>query len=291
MKKFILPLIAVVAVLSGCTTYQYSARQVDVNRRAIDSKEQMAGVVVDYSRQVTATSDFQSSRKNAIAEAEFRCIEEEKIDVVVDPIYKIEYNAMKMKNRYKATIIGYAGKYESLPSKFEESTLFAREEIENYKLLYDPEFAKQFYNHPSSGDHYYLNSNVPAPMKSEPQSLMVKARPIQESKPLKQYDYHKAIHMRNQGIGLLVAGAVCVTGPGIGLLAGGHNYESDDYSQMYRVRNALQYTGIAVMAAGGAFGVIGIPLIAVGATRAKKAHQMDLTLNAGANGVGFGLTF
>ena len=105
-QSHFLPFVLVALFMSSCTTYQFTARQTDVRQRQIDQKDQMVSIVVDYNRQVTATSDYQMSRKDAIAEAEYRCIQEAKIDVVVDPIYKVEYNPFKMKMRYKATIIG-----------------------------------------------------------------------------------------------------------------------------------------------------------------------------------------
>ena len=98
------PLLLLAVVLSSCSTYQFTARQTDVRQRSIDSKEQMASIVVNYDREVTATSDYQLTRKDAIAEAEFLCIQDAKIDVVVDPIYKIEYNPFKLKKRFKAMI-------------------------------------------------------------------------------------------------------------------------------------------------------------------------------------------
>ena len=111
-QSHFLPFVLVALFMSSCTTYQFTARQTDVRQRQIDQKDQMVSIVVDYNHQVTATSDYQMSRKDAIAEAEYRCIQEAKIDVVVDPIYKVEYNPFKMKMHYKATIIGYAGKYK-----------------------------------------------------------------------------------------------------------------------------------------------------------------------------------
>ena len=165
MKRIIIPLVVLVAALSSCTTYQYSARQMDVKRHDICASNQRVAVVVDYAHQVTATSDYQSSRKDAIADAEFRCIENEKIDVVVDPIYKIECN--QIKKRYRVTVIGYAGKYELLPSELEESKNYTREQIENYKLLTDPNF--HLSSPPrESGDSYVINIAAPHPEKKKP---------------------------------------------------------------------------------------------------------------------------
>ena len=171
MKKIIIPLL-VLAALSSCsapkqTSYSFTARQSEINRQDIDAFNQRVAVVVDYGRRVTATSEFQTTRDAAITEAEFLCIEKEKIDVVVDPIYRVECDMSR--NRYKATILGFAGKYEVLPSEIDETKNLTREQIENYKLLTDPSFAPLLYLKggqpsdkccgPKTGDSYVINLN------------------------------------------------------------------------------------------------------------------------------------
>lgn len=84
MRKNHLILLLVVMALSSCSTYQYTARQTNVQRRDICTHEQMAGIDVNYGKQVTATSDFQLTRQDAIQEAEYICIQQSKIDVIVD---------------------------------------------------------------------------------------------------------------------------------------------------------------------------------------------------------------
>ena len=163
MKKIILlPLLAMVAFLTGCSSFSFTARQVDVRKTPIVPHEPTAGLVVDYSRQVTATSDYTATKKDAIAEAEFRCIQEQKIDVLIDPVFKIECRSSRMKNRYRATVIGFAGKYEQRASQLDETKNYSREEIENYKLLTDPEFPQYFYAQPE-GDNYFIHSKDAKP--------------------------------------------------------------------------------------------------------------------------------
>ena len=157
MKKlFFLPLLLLLLMLASCTTYQYSARQVDVNKRNIDANEQRVGIIANYSKIVSATSSYQATRKDAIAEAEFMCIQNTKIDVIVDPILRVEYNPWKVKSRYKATIIGYAGMYEHMPNLLDASKNYTLEDIEKFKLLYDPNFPQYYYNNSASGDNYYF---------------------------------------------------------------------------------------------------------------------------------------
>ena len=321
MKKIILfPLLAIVAFLTGCSSFSFTARQVDVRKTPIVPHEPTAGLVVDYSRQVTATSDYTATKKDAIAEAEFRCIQEQKIDVLIDPVFKIECRNSRMKNRYRATVIGFAGKYEQRASQLDETKNYSREEIENYKLLTDPEFPQYFYAQPE-GDNYFIHSkDALKSAELAPKSVMFRAPKVRAPKKVKQYDYHKAMQLRNAGIGLLCAGVACVGG-GLGMVFGslpihdkgrqmqeeGRRLENEswgDESQISRgqemrqegerlstLANIIEVTGMTVVTVGSGMGIAGIPMIAVGAVRLNKARKMDITFNAGGNGVGVGLTF
>ena len=158
MKKFALPLM-LAFVLTGCSTYQYSARTVGVNRKDIHTKEVAVEVVPDYSRKVTATSEYQATKNDAIKEAEYLCITQNKIDVVVDPIMKIERDPFHLQKKYKATIIGYAGTYKVAKAGVDAVKEYKKEEIEKYKLLTDPKFAQHYYK-TDGGNTYYINSEI-----------------------------------------------------------------------------------------------------------------------------------
>ena len=158
MKKITFLTALITLLLTGCSTYQYQARQIDINRRNIDTEQQLVGITVNYFRQITATSSYQTSLKDAIAEAEFLCIQNSKVDVVVDPIWKVERNPWRIKDRYKATIIGFAGMYENKPTCIENAKGYTIEEIEKFKLLYDDSFPQYYYRNTNSGDTYYFNT-------------------------------------------------------------------------------------------------------------------------------------
>jgi len=290
--------------LSSCTTYQFTARQTEISRQGIGTTEQRAKINVDYSKQVSATSNFQLTRKDAIAEAEFKCIEEFKIDVVVDPIYKVEFNPFKFKKNYKATIIGFAGKYEEKPNLLDESKNYTLEEIEKFKLLYEPDFLPYYYSQPlpAGGDtyNYYIKSGAgasAAPVKGlslpqqqlqpkakkTPRSVMLKEpQPMRPFTPISSDELRKAKQLRDAGIGMFVGGIAMAVGAGVPTFICA---EDRDFSTI---------GGITFCTVGAASWFSGLIMMSVGAARynlIKKSHNVDLSLNTGANGIGFGLTF
>lgn len=299
--------------MTSCTTYSFMGRQVDVRGRNIDMEEQMAGVVVDYSRTVTATSEYQLTKRDAIAEAEYKCIQSSKIDVVVDPMYQVEYNPFKIKMRYKATIVGFAGKYEQRPNKLDNTKQYSTEEIEKYKLLTDPNFPQYYYRTDAEGDNYFFNSPGDHPQPVKGSSVVIKnPNPKKAAKPVKAYDYNKAIQLRNGGCGLMAAGVVMALPIALPCYYATEtrteNYTEREYSYnkwsgkttsylVHRTRSyeapneSAQAAGIAFMVIGAASFVASIPMIAVGADRAKKAQKADVSLNVGGNGLGVKVTF
>lgn len=160
MKKFNFFLLLLGVVLSGCSAYQYSARQTNVARRSINTYEQMASIDVDYSKQVTATSNFHQTKKTAINEAEFLCIQENNIDVIVDPIYKVKRRPTGIR-KYQAVVVGFAGMYKVEPTAIDKSKQYTMEEVEKYKLLTDPVFPKYYYHNGMQGDCYYFGTQSP----------------------------------------------------------------------------------------------------------------------------------
>lgn len=299
--------------MTSCTTYSFMGRQVNVQGRKIDMEEQMAGVVVDYSRTVTATSEYQLTKRDAIAEAEYKCIQSSKIDVVVDPMYQVEYNPFKIKMRYKATIVGFAGKYEQRPNKLDNTKQYSTEEIEKYKLLTDPNFPQYYYRTDAEGDNYFFNSPGDHPQPVKGSSVVIKnPNPKKAVKPVKAYDYNKAIQLRNGGCGLMAAGVVMALPIGLSCLTakesgyrtvttqeykynwvkGKYQWETSSHQEYYEEPNmAAVNAGWAFIGLGLASFVASIPMIAVGADRAKKAQKADVSLNVGGNGLGVKVTF
>ena len=242
----------------------------------------MANIDVDYTKQVTATSEYQLTRQEAIQEAEFLCIQHFKIDVVVDPIVKVEYNPFKLKKRYKATVVGFAGMYKEAPTKLDKSKEYTLEEIEKYKLLTDPTFPQYYYNNGEQGDQYYFGPKAEEVKKESSPFIMQKINQNKINTP-KIYDYQKSLKLRNAGIGFTVSGAIMMLGIGVGCYVGGLYSYYYDYG--------LFATGTTFMTIGGVAMAVGIPMLTIGSIRTKKAGTMNVTLNTTSNGIGFGLTF
>ena len=296
----ILAMLTMVSFLTSCTVYQYTGRQTDIRNRGIDGTEQRAGIKVDYNKRVTATSNYQITRSDAINEAEFLCIQEQKIDVVVDPVFKIEYNPLKMKKKFKATIIGFAGLYEERPTLLDELKKYTIDDIEKFKLMYDPSFLDYYYRQPQpqGGDtyNYYIKSGVnaapakglkaPKAQPAAPKSIMLKNdQPARQLQPA-AINYKKAKQLRDAGIGMMVCGYAVAVGIGVPLIVTAHDkYDEPIFEQVH--------AAIAMWTIGGAMFVSSIPMLAVGQVRMNKAKNQTLafSLNASSNGLGLGMTF
>ena len=304
----IYPLLLLALAMTSCSTYQYTARQTNVNQRSIGATEQMAGLTVNYDREVTATSDYQLTKKDAVSEAEFRCIQESKIDVVVDPMFKIEY---KLKKRFRATIIGFAGSYKEAPTRIEESKQYTLEEIEKYKLLYDPNFPQHYYQKAQIGDSFIFNGGkaYSAPKEeTKPASLLIQPISNKQQKAAlmnNPFAIDKARKLRNAGIGVMAAGTLMCLIVGLPIYAKGAkgypvtSYRSAYYEVVpytnYEPNDGMIVAGAVLMGIGAGMTVYaGVPIFAVGQARYNKLRKQEtvtFSLNRSANGIGLGLTF
>ncbi len=141
MKKIIITSLAAIVCLCGCSTYQYSSRQVYVNNQNITAAPTVVDVKVDYTKRITETSRRCKTQQEAIQEAKYNAIVNNKIDVLVDMIYKIENSARK----YQATVTGFAGYYINSRTFYEDVKLLesvGKEDVEKYLILHNPEVIK-----------------------------------------------------------------------------------------------------------------------------------------------------
>lgn len=122
--------------------YQYTGRQASINRSDIQATPTLVDVQPDFSKRVTATSDWLPTKEDAMAQCRFLAITENKVDIVVDPIYQIQFRSTSFRKKYKVTMSGFAGYYtnaRTIGEDMKQTSQFTREQIENYMLLHSPE--------------------------------------------------------------------------------------------------------------------------------------------------------
>lgn len=180
MKKIFVIVFSTIA-LSSCTIYQYSGRQANINRSDIQATPTLVDVQPDFTKRVTATSDWLSTREDAMAQCRFLAITENKVDIVVDPIYQVQFRPSRIRNKYKVTMSGFAGYYQNartVGEDMKQASQFTREQIENYMLIHTPEVIIDYLyenkNCKEQGDVINIfqdnkpRCHKPAPEKAEP---------------------------------------------------------------------------------------------------------------------------
>lgn len=162
MKKILLcGILASVLMLSGCSTYQYTSRQTNVQRENITMSPTIVDVRPDYEKRIEVTSGWCKTKETAMDECRYIAIVNNKIDVVVDPIFKIELNRARSSKKYRATLTGFAGYYTNSRTLFEDIERlknFSREDIEKYLILQNPEVLK-YINKQGDVVNVYHNEN------------------------------------------------------------------------------------------------------------------------------------
>jgi len=166
-KALLLSVCAAALVLTSCSTYQYTARQTDINRQEIQASPTLVDIKPDFSKRVDVTSGWHKSKEDAMAECRFMAITGGKIDLVVDPIYRIEFRPTKMRKKYKATLVGFGGYYTNGRTLFEDIEAvkdFSLEDIEKYLILNNPDVLK-YLNAKGEVVNIYHNNDCPQSKK------------------------------------------------------------------------------------------------------------------------------
>lgn len=141
MKRNLLILIAVAIAFCSCSTYRYTSRETYVDHQNIKATPTVVDLRVDYAKRITETSRRCKTPEDALSEAKFNAIVNNKIDVLVDMVYKME----KRLRKYQVTIFGYAGYFRNSRSLYEDIKLLEqvdKEDVEKYIILHDPEALK-----------------------------------------------------------------------------------------------------------------------------------------------------
>lgn len=107
-------LISVVIILScaSCKStsfYTYTSRSEKINSVQLQATTTLVDIDVDFQHRVIAESGWCLNEKNAKDEALYNATIQNKIDIIVDPIFKTEYNSRT--KQVKVSVVGFAGKY------------------------------------------------------------------------------------------------------------------------------------------------------------------------------------
>jgi hypothetical protein len=123
MKKINLLVLMVVGALAvtSCSTYKHSYRLSTVPQSTIGVTPTIVDIVADFDRQVTGSSDKKtSSIQDAKDNAYYNAITGNKIDVLVDPIYRIQVRKGVFRTTARAEVTGFAGSFENSRSLLED---------------------------------------------------------------------------------------------------------------------------------------------------------------------------
>lgn len=125
MKKFKLFFLAVSTafVVTSCSTYKHSYRLNAVPNSTIGVTPTVVDVEADFERQVSGKSDKKTnSVQDAKDNAYYNAIVDNKIDVLVDPIYRVQVKKSLFKTTATAEVTGFAGEFVNPRTLSEDQT-------------------------------------------------------------------------------------------------------------------------------------------------------------------------
>ena len=99
-------------VVTSCSTYKHSYRLNEVPNSTIGVTPTVVDVQADFERQVSGESDKKtSSVQDAKDNAYYNAIVDNKIDILVDPIYRVQVKKSLFKTTATAEVTGFAGDF------------------------------------------------------------------------------------------------------------------------------------------------------------------------------------
>ena len=106
-----------IALISSCKTYNHSSRRVDISNKNLNTESVVVDIKPNFEKKVTGSSTKRhKTASKAMEEAYFNAIIENKIDVLVDPIYSVSTTKgflFFFGGKSEATVNGYAGYYQN----------------------------------------------------------------------------------------------------------------------------------------------------------------------------------
>lgn len=160
MKRIHFLVIATVAIIStSCTTYSYTSRSISISQSMdVQPTQTLVDVTPDFTKRITETSSWCKSTEEAMGEVKYKAITNNKIDIVVDPIYKIESRGRKC----MVTLIGFAGFYSNprtMLDNIKQMKDVDKAEIEKYLILQqNPQIIQYLYDN-KEGNSVVINHN------------------------------------------------------------------------------------------------------------------------------------
>ena len=122
MKQNTLLLLTFMALLlTSCSRNYVSHRSVNIERNDLIATPVVAEISVDIQKKITAESGKKANINLAKDEAYYKAITDNKIDVLVDPVYNITTTPriLFFGGKAIATVTGFAGKYTGTKPVFE----------------------------------------------------------------------------------------------------------------------------------------------------------------------------
>lgn len=157
--------------LSSCSGFKNTyntSRVISVSQDSqIIPTRTLVDVQPDFTRRITVTTNYFRTQEEALNDAKYRAITENKIDILVDPIYKVEQD----KNGFKVTLTGYAGMFtnpRTCLQDIQQYDALTIQQIEKYLMMKEnPEILKYMYTD-KSGNVITINHDDGAVVKSSP---------------------------------------------------------------------------------------------------------------------------
>jgi hypothetical protein len=120
MKKvlFYLP---IVLIISSCSSTSYTYRENYIDSNPIIATDVVVDLKVDFDNKIESVSGSRKTLEQAKAEAYYKAIAQNKIDVVVDPIFETttESGFLFVGDKYSVKLMGFGAHYVNPRSKLE----------------------------------------------------------------------------------------------------------------------------------------------------------------------------
>ncbi|HSI90554.1 MAG TPA: hypothetical protein VK927_05520 [Adhaeribacter sp.] len=118
MNKFLLSALSL-GLLASCSTTNYTYRSSDIADNSIIASQVVVDTKLDMSNKIEVVSSKRNTVQEAIDEAYYKAIAENRVDVVVSPIFEITTTdkVLFWGGKSTAKLTGFGARYENARSK------------------------------------------------------------------------------------------------------------------------------------------------------------------------------